>query len=197
MFCYHGWGYPAEIFSPFQSADRGYFGQKKEGIPSKKIVTHSFGLHWADLSQCEELVVLSGFIRLGVGFMEEMKLKLIKKYLQDDPIELLGDFYSESGYTGEAPWLEQPINVQLLLDDLDRMQKGLDTKPLLNIPKITLWHAKKDKVVLKDRANELNNLLPHAEVIWVEGGHMATLEQWKSVKQQLQEPSEGQKRPTE
>lgn len=195
MLCFHGWGSPAEVFSPFSCVDRGYFGHKGVVRPSKKVVTHSFGLHWADLSECEELVILSGFLRLGVGFLEEMKMKLIRKYLQEDPVDLLGDFYSESGYTGPAPWLEGTIDVELLLADLDRMQKGLDGKSLLKIPKVTLWQAKKDKIVLKDRGAELQALLPHAEVVWVDGGHMATLEKWKE-KQQLQMLSEKPEEPT-
>lgn len=185
MLCFHGWASLPEMFSPFPSVSRGYFGQPDLVTASKKVVTHSFGLHWADLSECEELVILSGFLRLGVGFMEEMKMKLLKKYLQEDPVELLGDFYSEAGYNGEAPWLTGHINVDLLLADLDQMQKGLDVKKLLQIPKITLWFAKKDKIVLKDRGAELQSALPHAEVIWVEGSHMATLEKWKEKQTSL------------
>ena len=181
-------------FPLFPSVDRGYFGKKEIVASSKKVVTHSFGLHWANLSECEELVILSGFLRLGVGFLEEMKMKLIRKYLQEDPKDLLSDFYSESGYTGPTPWLEGTIDVELLLADLDKMQKGFDVNSLLKIPKVTLWHAKKDKIVLKERGAELQALLPHAEVVWVDGGHMATLRQWKE-KQQLQMPSEKPEEP--
>lgn len=148
----HGWGFNADFFTPLCQAlpkfhhnilDWGYFG--KPHIPTLDLhkpiigIGHSLGLaKLLDLKlPFTALVSLAGFTHFcqSRAFQAGTPLRVLARMEEKfilNPQQVLADFYVSCGYKA-FPFVAQPLNLQLLQQDLSQLRTLS-----IDLPKIPL-----------------------------------------------------------
>lgn len=190
----HGWGLPPELWKPWENYlpdaskiiynSRGYFASP---TPDKTFdtsffniaVCHSLGCHLISentLKNTDLLVIFGGFKHFhGDGGLTSKRshkvIDIMLEQLKERPLEVIKNFQLKCGLTETTGF--NNLNIELLIKDLTFLNKNdLNLKPFDNIPKILIFHGKKDKIVPIKRAELLHEKLKKSElIIYNETGH--------------------------
>lgn len=192
----HGWGFHNKCFEVLArhlqalgsviSLDRGYFGNPSSFPVYQRVdtctlvVCHSLGLHYftpAQLSRIDLLVVVSGFaffhgMNLVDGVFSRKHIRRMRGRLQDDPVQLVREFYRDCSWHGDEPDFGA-LNDTLLADDLDILDSSdFSHAALFRDKDILLLHGADDRIVPLSRARELNSRFEGSQLNVVDGaGH--------------------------
>jgi pimeloyl-[acyl-carrier protein] methyl ester esterase len=179
-----------------QTPDRGYFGKATAVTPFadasavKIVVAHSLGLHLVPieiLQSADLLVLAAAFSHFHGGSKLEQKrstkaVQLMQKRLQEAPMDVLNDFYSNCYHpllTSHMLLMRNvgSLNIELLAEDLHWLDTNkFEIEKLQNVPKILLVHCSEDTVVAPSHSHELNEALPSSSLVLFEGaGHSLPL----------------------
>ena len=167
----HGWGCSRDLWPPANGYffDRGYYKQPQPIIFSKKLVTHSFGLHFVPIhyfKQLEELIILSGFITFVT---KRRVIEQMLKRFEGEPSQVLRDFLGD-GVPAE-------IDKNLLKEDLKQLSiKIFDTKVIKNVPTVKIIHGRVDPITPFKWGEELHEQIPQSQFFPIEGGHFDSIQ---------------------
>ena len=165
--------------SQFYIGDRGYFNMPMKLCIQKSrkysvVITHSSGLHFIDsnqLSQCDFLVIVSGFMKFdNIDFIEKMLVRIEKK-----DVLVLEQFYRRSMRFEKMDFkIPENINWDRLYSDLILLSTNeFPISLLYKIPKILIIHGAKDAIIPLKVAEKLTEELPCSEFFSLKGaGHI-------------------------
>ena len=188
---YHGWGFDSTFWSPLKNrlpkhvllkpADRGYFGGSfepdfSEGIKTKALFLHSFGLHWCPaekFNQVDLIVVFNGFDNFhplkNPGKSRSKKtLKLMEKQFRLVPKTVLNAFYENCfGYATVSNSNSNWMNKSLLAKDLSALHGSKIKLYQKTKAKWLIIDSHHDQIVPGKRGEEFLNMLnsPTYEVV--------------------------------
>ena len=207
----HGWAWEAECWSSWREIvprtarlsplDRGYFGRpaQEEDARPHILVAHSLGLHLLPphlFSRTELLVVMGGFRAFHgeTGAAAGRSRQLVRRMLQrlrHEPEALLEDFYTRC-FSPSPCGLEVPeiLDTGLLRRDLEMLHSDtLDLQRMNSIPRTLLLHGGADRVVPRQRGEDLHGRLPRSSLLILENaGHALPLthgrECWAAIERE-------------
>lgn len=188
----HGWGFTDQSWIDWhaftndkfcQFLNRGYWGQAVSPVLQDDctniVICHSLGLHFCSpwLNEIDCLVIISGFNHFhgpatDDGRFTRKHLKRMRARLHNDLDGLLRDFYRDC-QSPVAPLPGIALKRQLLEDDLHLLDTSFASlSGLRDIPEILLLHGSEDRIVVPDRAKELQTKLPGSVLkIFAHAGH--------------------------
>lgn len=199
--CWRGWmphlRENQECDITIQTPDRGYFGEATKVEPFqhkdsvKVVVAHSLGLHLLPteiLKSCDLLVLASSFSKFHGGSPLDVKrsertISLMQKRLQETPMDVLDEFYSNCYHpllTSQMLLMrntQKEVNLDLLENDLQLLDENVfDLEIISKIPKILLVHGSEDGIVNTSHSHALSESLPTSSLVVFEGaGHSLPL----------------------
>ncbi len=129
--------------------NRGYTGEPT-GFPEnppRRIVAHSFGLHWIPerfFSEIDVLVIVSGFVELKA----RAAMRAMGTGLKTDPHKVLREFHKACGLPQQEA---AQIDAALLAEDLERLSTSVfDPALLASVPHCIVLHGNEDAIVSID-----------------------------------------------